>query len=127
VRSISLTADDAVLRRSSELLDELRSTFDKCRFDDHLVEAGRVRTLKPGPVRVVGVSENRDVGPGVDDFFGLHAGNVRDHEIRRVDAVARDKSMALKQALQLPTEEEIDPDEQDRRHEIDPSSPRGRG
>ena len=72
--------------------------------------------LETRPVRVVRVPEDRYVGPRVDNLLGLHARDVRDDEVGRVDAVARDQPMARKQALQFSAEEEVDPNEQDRRH-----------
>ena len=99
-----------------ELGDHIGGPFDERRLDDHLVEARRVRALQAGLVGVVRVAEDRDVGPGVDDLLRLDAGDVGDHEVGRSDAVARHEPVPGKETLQLPAEEEVDPDQQDRRH-----------
>jgi len=112
---------------SREFFDELGRTLDERRLDDDLVETGRVSALEAGLVGVIRVPQDRNVGPRVDDLVRLDARDVRDHEIRRVDAVARDQTMARKQTLQFPAEEEVDPDEQDRRHALDTSTHLGRG
>ena len=72
--------------------------------------------LESHPVGVVRVPEDGGVGPGVHDLLGLDAGDVGDDEVRSVLALARHEPMARKQALELSAEEEIDPNEQDRRH-----------
>jgi len=75
-----------------------------------------MRALEAGLVRVVRVPEDRDVRPGIDDLLGLDAGDVGDDEVRRVDAVAREEPVTREQAFQFPAKEEVDPDQQDRRH-----------
>ena len=94
------------------------------RLDDHLVEAGRVRALKPGAVGVVREAHDRDVRPRVGDLLGLDARDVGDHEIGWIDAVARDEAMLGQQPLELASEEEVDPGQQDRRHDADTSTRR---
>src|SRR5919204_4869954 len=115
----------ALLAGSGELCDEPRSALDERGFDDHLVETGRVRTLQAGLVRVVREPHDRDVRPLLDHFLGVDPRDVRDHEIRGVDAVGGDEAMAGQQPLELAPEEEIDPNEQDRRHPSDTSTARG--
>ncbi len=72
--------------------------------------------LQTRPIRVVREPHDGDVRPRVDDLLGLHARDVRDHEIGRVDAVGRHEAMTREEALQPASEKEIDPNEQDRRH-----------
>ena len=103
-------------RHVDAVVDGEVCALDERGLHDHLVEAGRVRPLKAGLVRVVRVAQDRDVRPGVHDLLRLDARDVGDDEIRRIDAVARDQLVARQQPLQLSTEEEIDPDEQDRGH-----------
>jgi hypothetical protein len=67
-------------------------------------------------VGVVRVAEDRDVGPSIDDFLRLHARDVGDDEVGRINAVARHEPLVRKEPLQLSTEEEIDPNQQDRGH-----------
>ena len=66
---------------------------------------------------MIRVAEDRDVRPGIHDLLGLDASDVRDDEIGRIDAVARDQPVAPKKSFQLAAEEKIDPNEQDRGHE----------
>ena len=82
--------------------------------------------LQAGFVRVIGVPQNLDVWPGVDDLLRLDAGDVGDHDVRGMDAVARHETVLGKEPLQFPAEEEVDPDQQDRRHAPDTSSVCGR-
>ncbi len=58
------------------------------------------------------------VRPGVDHFLGLDARDVGDHEVGRIDAVTRHQPVFREEPLELAAEEEIDPDEQDRRHAL---------
>ena len=83
-------------------------------------------TLQARLVRVIRISEDWDVGPGIDDFLRLDAGDVGDHDVRGMDAVARHDTVLGKEPLQFPAEEEVDPDQQDRRHEPDSSTLFGR-
>ena len=111
----------------NEFVDELRRALDERRLHDDLVEPGRMSALESRLVGVIRVPEDRDVRPGIDDFLRLDPRDVCDHEVRRVDAVARDQPMARKQPLQFSAEEEVDPDEQDRRHGFDSINRCGRG
>jgi hypothetical protein len=67
-------------------------------------------------VGVVRVAEDRDVEVRVGHLHGVDAGDVDDHEVRRVGVVHRDEVVLGQQGLELPPEEEIDPTQQDRRH-----------
>ena len=78
---------------ADELVDDLPRAFHERRFDDHLVEARGVRALEAEGVRVVREAENRGLGPRVGDLLRVDAGDVADHEIGRVGAVARDEPM----------------------------------
>ena len=117
--------DRAQSRRCGQLGDDLGHSLDQRGLHDHLVEAGRVRTLEPRLVGVIREAEDRNVGPGVHDFLGLDASDVHDHEIRRMDAVGRDQAMPVQQGFELPPEEQIDPCEQDGRHELEFIQSRG--
>lgn len=61
-------------------------------------------------------TENRDVRIGVGDFVGIDPPDVRDHEIRRVDAVDSDEVISGQQPFELAAKVEIDSRQQDRRH-----------
>ena len=84
--------------------------------DDDLVEPGRVGGAKAGRVGVVREAEDRDVGPRLGHLVGLHARDVDDHEVGRLDAAGRDDVMPREQGFELSPEEEVDSREQDRRH-----------
>jgi hypothetical protein len=105
-----------------ELDDELGSPLDQRGLHDHLVETGGMRALKARPVRVIGEPHDRHVRPGLGHFLRLDAGDVRDHEIGRIDAVRGDEPMRRQEPLELAPEEQVDPDEQDRGHGSDTST-----
>ena len=67
-------------------------------------------------VRVIRVPEQRHVGEVLGDVVRVDAGDIGDHQVRRLDTRSRGKTVAGKQALQLAADEEIDPQEQDRCH-----------
>jgi predicted metal-dependent hydrolase len=75
---------------------------------------------------VVREAEDRDVRIGVGDLARVDAGDVRDHELRLVGAVGRDEMVAREKRLELAAEEEVDPTEQDRGHETERNTVRGR-
>ena len=102
--------------RRRQLVDELPRALDERGLHHHLVEPGGVGGSQTGRVRVVRVAENGDVRERVRDLFGLAAGDVHDHEIRRIGVVDRDEVMLRQERLELPPEEQVDPTEQDRRH-----------
>jgi len=56
------------------------------------------------------------VRPRFDDLIRVDARDVGDHEVGRVDAVRRHEVMLGEQSFELPSEEEVDPREQDGRH-----------
>jgi hypothetical protein len=99
-----------------QLFDKSWGPLHERRLRDDSVESGRVGPLQAGAVGVVREAEDRDVRPLVDDLLRLDARDVGDHEIRLVDAVARDQAMSRQKPLELAAEVQIDPDEQDRRH-----------
>ena len=67
-------------------------------------------------VRVVRVAEDRDVRPRVGHVVRDDAGDVADHEVGCLDAVARHETVTRQQALELAAEEEVDADQQHGRH-----------
>src|SRR5947209_4630939 len=104
------------LRGRCQLLHELAGALDECGLHDHLIEAGGDAGPQAGRVGVVRVAEDRHVRIRVGDLLGVDARDVDDHEVRRVRMVDRDEMMLGQERLELPTEEEIDPTQQDRRH-----------
>jgi hypothetical protein len=107
-----------------ELVDQRGGALDERRFHHDLVEPGRVRPLEPGAVGVIREADDRDVGPGVDDLLRLDAGDIGDDELGRSDAVTRDETVRREEPLELAPEEQVDPNEQDRCHGRDTSTPR---
>jgi hypothetical protein len=105
------------LYRRQKLVDQFPSSLEERRFRHHLVEAGGMRTTETGGVRVVRVAENRHVWIGVRDVQGLDSRDVGDHEIRRLDPVGGLEAMLWNNRLELPADVEIDPEQQDRRHD----------
>ncbi len=61
--------------------------------------------------------ENRDLRELLRDLLGIDPGNVDDDEVGLGDGVRRDQLVpGAEESLELATEEEIDPSNQDRRH-----------
>src|SRR5262249_55017008 len=89
-----------------ELVDELGRPLDERGLDDHLVEAGGMGPLQPGLVGVIRETEDRDLGPRVDDLVRLDARDVADHEIGLVDAVGGDQVVARQERFELASKEE---------------------
>jgi hypothetical protein len=84
-----------------------------------------MRCAQAGRVRVIRVPKDGDVGPGVGDLVGIYARNVADHQVGQIDAVGRDQLVGPAQKrVQLSSKEEIDPRQQDRRHERQRTIPR---
>src|SRR6476646_11715713 len=102
--------------RGRQLLDELSGALHERRLDDDLVEAGRVGGPEARRVGVVRVAQDRDVRVGVADLLRVDASDVGDDEVRGIRVVNRDEVMLGQERLELATEEEIDPTQQDRRH-----------
>ena len=105
-----------LLYRRQKLLDHLRSALLERRAGEHLVEAGGVCAAQPGGVRVGRKPDERHVRIRVGDLLRLHARDVRDHELGRLDRVGGDQMVPRQERVQLAAEEEVDPNEQDRRH-----------
>ena len=101
---------------ASRRIDHLMRPLEQRRFHHHTVEAGGVRATQPRSVRVVGEPEHRDVGEAVGDVVRIDPRDVGDHEIGRLDTVGGLEAMLREERLELAAEEEVDPDEQDRRH-----------
>ena len=77
--------------RADELVDDLRRPLHERRFRRSPGRTRRVRALEPVRVRVVREAEDRDVRARRRRPLGVDARDVADHEIGRVDAVARDE------------------------------------
>jgi hypothetical protein len=99
-----------------QAVNQLRSPLCERRFRHHLIEAGLVRATQPGRVRVIREAEDRRVRIRVRDVVWINTGHVGDNAVRRVRAVRRDQMMGGEGRLELPSQVEIDPNEQDRRH-----------
>src|SRR5439155_16773922 len=99
-----------------ELLDEFLGALCEGGFHDYLVEAGFVSAAQSRGVGVIGETENRNVRIGVRDLVGVDPSDIRNHEIRRVDAVDRDEVITRKKSFELAAKVEVDSRQQDRRH-----------
>ena len=82
-----------------------------------MIESGRMGAAQSLGVRVVRETENRHVRIAVRDVGRVDAGDVRDHEIRRVDSLRGLEAVLGEQGLELAADEEVDPTQQDRRHD----------
>ena len=71
---------------------------------------------QPGGVRVVRVAEDRDLRVVVRDIVRVDAGDVRDHQIGRVDPVRGLEAMLGQQRFEFSPYEQVDPAQEDRRH-----------
>src|SRR5207302_3288684 len=107
----------ALLYRGQQLSDQRRCALDESRPGDDLVESGGVRGLQSTRVGVVREADDGDVGIRVRDLVRIDPRDVRDHELGRLDGVRGHEMVLGQQGLELATEEEIDPRQQDRRHE----------
>src|SRR3954452_1505496 len=99
-----------------QLFDDLLRALVERRFRHHLIEAGGVCAAQAVRVGVVREAQDRDLRIGVGDLVRVDPRDVRDHTVGRVDALDGDQVMAGEQPLELPTEEEVDAHQQDRRH-----------
>src|SRR5262249_21816363 len=89
------STDARGLRR--QLFDERLGPLVEGRFRDHLIEAGGMRAAQAIGVGVVCEAEDRNVRVRVGDLVRVDARDVRDHAVRRVDAVHRDQMVAREQ------------------------------
>ncbi len=101
---------------AEELRHERGAPLDERRLDDHLVESGRVPGPQTSRVGVIRVADDRCVRPRCRHVRGLDTRDIAEHEIGRIGAVGHDEVMPHEQTLQLGAKEEVDPDQQDRRH-----------
>jgi uncharacterized protein len=99
-----------------QLVDQLWGALDERRLCDDLIKPSFVGVPQPRRVRVIREAEDRRFREGVGDLVRINPGDVRDHEIGRVDTVRRHEMMARQRRFELSAEEEIDPGQQDRRH-----------
>ena len=101
----------------NELVDELRGSFGERGADDDPVEAGRLGRSQARRIRVVREPEDGHVRIRLCDLVGIHAREIADDEVGRIDAVRGRELVALgEQHIELASKEDIDPDQQDRRH-----------
>ena len=91
--------------------------LDERGLDDHLVEARCMSPQQASLVRVIREAEDRHVRPRIDDLVRVYTRDVDDHHVRRIDAVGGDQVVIGEQPFELPPEEEVDPREQDGRHQ----------
>ena len=68
-------------------------------------------------VRVIREAENRDLRIAVGDVGRVDARDVCDHEVGAVNALGRLEAVLGQQGLELAAYEEVDPTQQDRRHD----------
>ena len=102
--------------RGGQLVHELRRALDERRLGHDLVEAGRVRRAQARRVGVVREAEDRTSG---------YASATSSGSIRAMSAITSsgastlsvgDEVVAGQKRLELASEEQVDPREQDRRH-----------
>ena len=106
-----------LLYRCEKAVDQLAGALEERRFRDHLVESGGVSATQAGGVGVVREPEYRDVRERLRHVLRVDARDVRDHEVRRVDAIRSREPVLRKHSLELAANEEVDPTQQDRRHD----------
>ena len=75
-----------------------------------------MRATEPGGVGVVREAEQGHVEVRVGDVDSVDSRNVRDHQVRRLDAVSRLEPVLREERLELPPDEQVDPTHQDRCH-----------
>ena len=109
-----------------DCIHEFGSALHECGFHDHLIEARGMRALETRAVGVVREAHDRHVGPGVGDLLCIDAGDIRDHEIGLMGAVGRHEAVRRASPFELAPKEEVDPNEQDRGHDCESSTTRGR-
>src|SRR5918912_580463 len=86
-----------LLYRRGQLLDDLSGALLQRAFDDHLVEAGGVRSAQSRRVGMRAEAKDRHVRVGVGDLLRLDASDVGDHQLRPVGAVRRHEVMPRKE------------------------------
>ena len=106
----------ALLYRRKQTVDQLTGAFEERGFRDDLVESCGMSASQSGRVGVVRVPENRHVGIGVRDVDRIDSRDVCDHEIGGLDSVRGHEAMLAQDPLELASNEEVDPTQQDRRH-----------
>lgn len=79
---------------------------------------------KPRSVLVAAETDDRNLWKRVRHLLRIDPGNVRDHEIRWIDAVLGDEMMARQEALELAPKEDVDSRQQNRRHGPSSVTPR---
>src|SRR5919109_4098951 len=100
-----------------ELVDQLCRSLGQRGANDDPVQTGRLGRTEARGVGVVREAEDGHVRIGLGHLIGLDARDVADHEVGRVDAVGRDELVVgAQERIELSPEEEIDPNQQDRRH-----------
>jgi hypothetical protein len=105
-----------LLYRREQAIDQLTRALEERGFRDYLVESCGMGATQSGGVSVIRITKNRDVRIGVRDIDGVDARDIRDHEIRRLDSVGGHEPVFGQDPLELASNEEVDPTQQDRRH-----------
>jgi len=82
-----------------------------------------VRPAETGGVGVAAEANNRNVEVRVRDVVRIDPADIGNHKVGPIGTVARDEMMPRQESLQLAPEEDIDPTQQDRRHEDKRSAP----
>jgi nitrite reductase/ring-hydroxylating ferredoxin subunit len=85
-----------------------------------------VRPPETGGVGVAAEANNRNVEVRVRDVVRIDSADVGNHKVGPIGTVARDEVMLRQESLQLAPEEDIDPTQQDRRHDEKRSAPAAR-
>ncbi len=105
-----------------ELLDQLRCPFGERGAHDDPVQAGCLSSPKTGGIGVICEAEDGNLGIGLGHFVGVDPREIDDYEVRGVDAVRGDKPVRPEEHVELSSEEDIDPNQQDRRHKRQPNT-----
>ena len=106
----------ALLYRGEQASHELLGPLEQRRFRNRPIEPGGVCAPQPGGVLVVRETEERHIGEVLGDVVGVDPRDVGDHEVGRFDSIGGHEPMLAQDPLELASNEEVDPTQQDRRH-----------
>ena len=90
--------------------------LDERRFGYDLIEPSGVRRTQSGSVRVVREAHDRHVWIHVSDVVRIHARDIRDDEVGRIDPIDGDEMVLGKTGFELASKVKVDPTQQDRGH-----------